>query len=43
MPTPDTIDVLNRHYVLHHRSLAVYLHYARPYQLARNPRAAAWA
>jgi hypothetical protein len=41
MPTPSTIDVLNRLYVLHHRSLAVYLHYAQPYRLARDARAAA--
>ncbi len=36
MPTPTTIDVLNRLYVLHHRSLAVYLNYAQPNQLARQ-------
>jgi hypothetical protein len=41
MPSPSTIDILNRLYVLHHRSLAVYLHYAPPNRLARHPRAAA--
>ncbi len=41
MPTPSTIDILNRLYVLHYRSLAVYLHYAQPYQLARDAQAAA--
>ena len=40
MPTPSTIDILNRLYVLHHRSLAVYLHYAQPYRLSRDVRAA---
>jgi hypothetical protein len=39
MPTPSTIDILNRLYVLHHRSLAVYLHYAPPYRLAQDARA----
>jgi hypothetical protein len=41
MPTPSTIDILNRLYVLHHRSLAVYLHYAAPDRLANNPKALA--
>ena len=41
MPTPSTIDILNRLYVLHHRSLAVYLHYAAPDRLASNPKAQA--
>ncbi|MCI0358377.1 MAG: hypothetical protein L0211_07840 [Planctomycetaceae bacterium] len=41
MATVNTIDVLNRLYILHHRSLAVYLHYAPPYQLARHARASA--
>jgi hypothetical protein len=41
MPTPTTIDILNRLYVLHHRSLAVYLHYAQPHRLSRDARAAA--
>jgi hypothetical protein len=41
MATVNTVDILNRLYVLHYRSLAVYLHYAQPYQLARDPRAAA--
>jgi hypothetical protein len=40
MPAPSTIEVLNRLYVLHHRSLAVYLHYAAPHRLAHNPSAA---
>ena len=40
MPAPSTIEVLNRLYVLHHRSLAVYLHYAAPHRLAQNPSAA---
>jgi hypothetical protein len=39
MPTPSTIDILNRLYVLHHRSLAVYLHYAQPYRLSQDARA----
>jgi hypothetical protein len=39
MAAPNTIDLLNRLYVLHHRSLPVYLHYAPPYQLAANPHA----
>lgn len=30
MTEVDTIDVLNRLAVLHHRSLAMYLHYAQP-------------
>jgi hypothetical protein len=37
---PSTIDILNRLYVLHQRSLAMYLHYAPPNQLAQHPRAA---
>jgi hypothetical protein len=41
MPTPSTIDIMNRLYVLHHRSLAVYLHYATPDRLASNPKALA--
>ena len=41
MPAPSTIEVLNRLYVLHHRSLAVYLHYAAPHELARHPKARA--
>jgi len=41
MPSPSTIEVLNRLYVLHHRSLAVYLHYAAPDRLASNPKAQA--
>lgn len=41
MPAPSTIDVLNRLYVLHHRSLSAYLHYAAPDQLARQPKAQA--
>jgi hypothetical protein len=40
MPAQSTIDLLNRLYVLHYRSLAVYLHYAPPNQLARHPQAA---
>jgi hypothetical protein len=39
MPSPSTIEVLNRLYVLHHRSLAVYLHYAAPDRLASQPKA----
>jgi len=41
MSSQSTIDVLNRLYVLHHRSLAVYLHYAQPHRLASEPRASA--
>jgi hypothetical protein len=37
MPAPTTIDALNRLYVLHHRSLPAYLHYAPPSGLARIP------
>lgn len=40
MIVPSTIDILNRLYVLHQRSLAMYLHYAPPNQLAQHPRAA---
>jgi hypothetical protein len=39
--TTSTIDALNKLYVLHHRSLAVYLHYAPPNQLSRHAKAAA--
>ena len=39
--TTSTIEALNKLYVLHHRSLPVYLHYAPPYQLARNAKASA--
>ena len=41
MPAPSTIEILNRLYVLHRRSLAVYLHYAAPHDLARNAKAQA--
>jgi hypothetical protein len=37
----NTIEALNKLYVLHHRSLPVYLHYAPPYQLARHAKASA--
>ena len=40
MSAPSTIDILNRLYVLHQRSLVMYLHYAPPNQLAQHPRAA---
>jgi hypothetical protein len=39
MPEPKTNDLLNRLYVLHHRSLPMYLHYAPPYQLGQNGKA----
>ncbi|MEX2174555.1 MAG: hypothetical protein WD872_09345 [Pirellulaceae bacterium] len=41
MPAPSTIDILNRLYMLHHRSLPVYLHYAPPDKMARHPAARA--
>jgi hypothetical protein len=41
MPAPSTIEVLNRLYVLHHRSLARYLHYAPPHELTRHAKAGA--
>jgi hypothetical protein len=41
MPSPSTIDVLNKLYVLHARSLAMYLHFAQPHRIARNPKAGA--
>jgi hypothetical protein len=40
MPAQSTIDLLNRLYVLHYRSLSVYLHYAPPNQLASHLHAA---
>ena len=41
MPSSNTIDALNRLYVLHNRSLAAYLHYAQPAGLAALPQAKA--
>jgi hypothetical protein len=41
MPSTSTIDVLNQLYVLHHRSLPQYLHYAPPHELRRNAQASA--
>jgi hypothetical protein len=41
MSPPSTTDLLNRLLVLHVRSLPLYLHYAPPYQIARNPKAKA--
>lgn len=39
MPSDNTVDALNRLYVLHHRSLPAYLHYAQPAGLAAHPQA----
>jgi len=43
MPTtePTTYDILNRLAVLHSRSLAMYLNYARPWALQAHPKALA--
>jgi hypothetical protein len=41
MSSPSTIDALNQLYVLHHRSLPQYLHYAQPHGIRRNPPAQA--
>ena len=40
MTSTDTNDLLNRILVLHARSLAMYLGYAKPDQLWKNPKAA---
>ena len=39
MSPPSTTDILNRLLVLHVRSLPMYLGYAPPYQMHRNPKA----
>lgn len=39
MTSPNTIDVLNRLLVIHHRSLPMYLGYAMPYPLRGDERA----
>jgi hypothetical protein len=41
MPSSNTIDVLNKLYVLHYRSLPQYLHYAPPHELRQNAKASA--
>jgi hypothetical protein len=41
MSSPETCDILNRILVLHARSLPVYLSYAKPDQLWKQPKAAA--
>jgi len=41
MSPPSTNEVLNRLLVLHERSLPMYLSYAQPHELGRNPRAKA--
>lgn len=41
MPAPSTVDILNRLYVLHCRSLPMYLSYAQPHELQNRPEAAA--
>lgn len=39
MAQPRTIDILNRLYMLHHRSLPAYLHYAPPDRIRNHPQA----
>jgi hypothetical protein len=41
MSPPSTNEILNRLLVLHERSLPMYLSYAPPHQLGRNPHAKA--
>lgn len=41
MHAPSTVDILNRLYVLHGRSLPMYLSYAPPHELPTRPDAAA--
>lgn len=38
MTETSTYDILNRLYVLHNRSLAAYLNYARPWAIQAHPR-----
>lgn len=39
MASAETIDALNRLYVIHNRSLPMYLSFARPFSLRRNDQA----
>lgn len=41
MTEPSTYDILNRLLVLHSRSLAMYLNYARPWALQAHPKSLA--
>jgi hypothetical protein len=41
MTEPSTTELLNRLLILHSRSLASYLHYARPWALQQHPKALA--